>query len=154
MTYFEKLKDPRWQKKRLERLDMADFACENCGNKDEELSVHHRYYKKNTDPWDYNDDDLVVFCKTCHSSWHDAKQELNVIIGRINTAEQLQRVAGYALAINEDVFPIELDTMPHLVGYADAFRTNVDVVKYLMREAIDKGWPLSPGVLLSRQMVD
>lgn len=155
MTYFEKLKDPRWQKKRLERLDYAGFECENCGNSDEELSVHHRHYRKNADPWDYDNDELVVFCKTCHKSWHDAKDELNEIIGKISSGEQIKRIIGYAFAVSsEDIWPGDLSTKDHVTGYADAYRTTVSTITYLIKEAKDNRWPITITVPLFRQMAD
>ena len=33
MGYSEKLKDPRWQKKRLEILERDNFRCQYCGDK-------------------------------------------------------------------------------------------------------------------------
>lgn len=45
MTYSEKLKDPRWQRKRLEILEAAKFKCEDCGNSKNTLTVHHCYYE-------------------------------------------------------------------------------------------------------------
>ena len=46
-TYSEKLKDPRWQKKRLEILDSAGWRCEDCGcglQDGREFHVHHTAY--------------------------------------------------------------------------------------------------------------
>lgn len=66
MTYAEKLKDPRWQKKRLEILDRDDFTCTLCGSKKDTLHVHHHFYKYNSDPWDYPNDALETHCQYCH----------------------------------------------------------------------------------------
>lgn len=153
MTYAEKFKDPRWQKKRLEILKQHGFECTNCGGKDEELNVHHKFYKKDTAPWEYEDDELTVFCKTCHESWHAAKKEAEQVIGNFCTAEDIYQLIGYALAISGDVFPRELHSYHHVIGYADAFRTNIKVVEYLVREAKKaKGIPLSPSFELTKQM--
>jgi hypothetical protein len=65
MTYQEKLKDPRWQKKRLKILDRDDWACQSCGDSESTLHVHHKIYKK-CDPWDYPDEVLITLCETCH----------------------------------------------------------------------------------------
>lgn len=67
MTYSEKLKDPRWQKLRLEILSRDNFACKICGNGKEELHVHHRFYKKGKSPWDYESNLLVTLCATHHT---------------------------------------------------------------------------------------
>lgn len=65
-TYYEKLKDPRWQRKRLEVMQRDDFACTRCGAKDETLNVHHWSYSKSGNPWDVGVDDLDTVCEYCH----------------------------------------------------------------------------------------
>ena len=70
MTYSEKLKDPRWQKKRLEILDRDGWACRECGNAERTLHVHHTQYAERTDPWDYQDTCYVVLCDICHKEEH------------------------------------------------------------------------------------
>lgn len=66
--YLKKLKDPRWQKKRLEILQRDDWTCQICLDKESTLHVHHRDYIKNTDPWNYPDKFLCTLCETCHES--------------------------------------------------------------------------------------
>jgi hypothetical protein len=65
-NYFEKLKDPRWQRRRLEIMQRANFACEMCGDTSETLNVHHGYYSRGLDPWDYDDHSLHCLCEACH----------------------------------------------------------------------------------------
>lgn len=67
MTYSEKLKDPRWQKKRLEVMQRDHFTCTLCKAKDETLHVHHSVYEKGREPWDYPDSVLQTQCHFCHS---------------------------------------------------------------------------------------
>jgi 5-methylcytosine-specific restriction endonuclease McrA len=64
--YADKLKDPRWQKRRLEILARDDFACRNCGDGESTLHVDHKVYRRGADPWDYPDDDLQALCESCH----------------------------------------------------------------------------------------
>jgi len=65
--YYEKLRDPRWQRKRLEIMQRDNFCCTSCGSSTGTLNVHHTVsYRKNTDPWDYEDDELTTFCEECH----------------------------------------------------------------------------------------
>lgn len=64
MNYSEKLKDPRWQKKRLEILKRDDFKCTLCGDSQSTLHVHHLKYLD--DPWDIEDEFLVTHCEHCH----------------------------------------------------------------------------------------
>lgn len=64
MTYSEKLKNPKWQKKRLEILQRDEFKCTLCKDTETELHVHHEKYTKN--PWDAPNEDLKTLCKDCH----------------------------------------------------------------------------------------
>lgn len=65
-TYYEKLKDPKWQKMRLKILERDNFSCCRCGNQDETLNIHHIQYKKVTNPWDYPNNYLLTLCEKCH----------------------------------------------------------------------------------------
>lgn len=78
-TYWEKLKDPRWQKKRLIVLQERDFRCEVCGDDKSTLHVHHKQYFKGREPWEYENVQLAVLCEKCHSSTHDGEDALNLM---------------------------------------------------------------------------
>ncbi len=65
-SYFEKLKDPRWQKIRLKILERDNWTCQNCGDKESTLNVHHRYYKPKLEPWEYPEESLITLCEECH----------------------------------------------------------------------------------------
>jgi len=71
-TYAEKLKDPRWQRKRLEVLNIHDFTCDGCYGDGNTLHVHHLYYVSGRDPWEYPNFALTVLCEDCHSFAHSA----------------------------------------------------------------------------------
>lgn len=64
--YAELLKDPRWQKKRLEVMQRDNFTCQHCGAQDKELQVHHLIYHKDYKPWEYQSDELITLCRKCH----------------------------------------------------------------------------------------
>ena len=66
-SYQKKLKDPKWEKRRIEILEYAQWRCQLCGNKKEELHVHHSYYEKGKTPWDYPNSALIALCHTCHA---------------------------------------------------------------------------------------
>ena len=68
MTYSDKLKNPKWQKKRLEILNRDKFTCCFCGDKETELHVHHKSYKSN--PWESDNKELQTICKHCHLLTH------------------------------------------------------------------------------------
>lgn len=65
-TYAEKLKDPRWQKKRLDIFQRDEFVCQSCNSRHKNLQIHHLYYLPKTNPWDYPSEDLVTLCEDCH----------------------------------------------------------------------------------------
>lgn len=69
MRYAEKLKNPKWQKKRLEILSRDNFKCAYCGDDTSTLHVHHEIYiGKN--PWDTPDEHLITLCDDCHYVEH------------------------------------------------------------------------------------
>lgn len=76
-TYSEKLRDPRWQRRRLELFEKAGWTCAECKTKTETLHAHHGYYKRNTDPWDYPDNTMHVLCSECHSEVQGFLEQLH-----------------------------------------------------------------------------
>lgn len=69
--YAEKLKDPRWQKKRLEINNRDNWTCQKCKSSTEQLQVHHRHYIPGREPWDYPNELLVCLCWKCHKEEED-----------------------------------------------------------------------------------
>lgn len=72
-TYSEQIQSPKWQKKRLEILNLRGFKCEECGNEEQQLHVHHRAYIKNRKAWEYDNDIYQVLCSNCHEKVHQKK---------------------------------------------------------------------------------
>jgi hypothetical protein len=100
-SYAEKLLDPRWQKKRLEALNAAGFACSSCAATTITLHVHHKEYVKGREPWEYALDELEVLCAVCHSERHDPRRPLTSFLELLPASamgEILALVAGYACA--------------------------------------------------------
>jgi len=73
-TYQEKLKDPRWQKKRLEIMERDGWQCQHCKDKLSTLTVHHIYYLGYIDPWEYDDHMMTTLCDKCHNEEHESYQ--------------------------------------------------------------------------------
>jgi len=67
MRYAEKLKNPKWQKKRLEILQRDDFKCQFCKSTENTLHIHHEVYKRGSEPCDYPNSVLKTLCHKCHS---------------------------------------------------------------------------------------
>ncbi len=75
MTYSEKLRDPRWQKKRLLVLERDNWRCLFCQASDKNLQVHHVVYRR-LDPWDYPDYLYQTLCEDCHKERQDLTDKL------------------------------------------------------------------------------
>lgn len=80
-TYAEKLKDPRWQKKRLQVLEAAGWECVNCGSGTKTLHVHHGYYMRGREPWDYPDTALHCLCEDCHKRTTETRSAIDALLG-------------------------------------------------------------------------
>ena len=78
-NYSKKLRDPRWQKKRLEIMERDEFSCRMCGDNSSTLNVHHCYYD-NKEPWAYESSSLITLCEECHKSESAAKIDKNALI--------------------------------------------------------------------------
>lgn len=69
-SYPTLLKDPRWQRKRLEVMKADNFTCQCCFRKDKPLNVHHKTYIQGAMPWEYETRDLITLCEDCHKKYH------------------------------------------------------------------------------------
>jgi 5-methylcytosine-specific restriction endonuclease McrA len=65
LSYSQKLKDPRWQKKRLHILQRDQWTCTICKSTTKTLQVHHVVYRRR-EPWDYPDYCYQTLCADCH----------------------------------------------------------------------------------------
>jgi len=92
--YSEKLKDPRWQKKRLEIMQRDGFECKHCNCKSKELNVHHLYYEKFINPWESNNNYLITLCKDCHENRHVLEDNLKILISKIHDNDSLFEIQG------------------------------------------------------------
>jgi hypothetical protein len=66
VKYSEKLKDPRWQKKRLKILERDNWTCRGCNDTKNTLVVHHIKYFPDKEPWECPDKFLLTLCEECH----------------------------------------------------------------------------------------
>ena len=63
-TYSEKLKHPKWQRRRLEIMSRDNFTCKICGDTETPFNVHHLSYSG--EPWDAPEEQLITLCVDCH----------------------------------------------------------------------------------------
>jgi len=87
LPYTEQLKHPLWQKRRLEVLEAAGWACVCCGARDSQLHAHHKAYVKGRLPWDYADSMLECLCDRCHEAAHAQKNRINLHLAQHPSSE-------------------------------------------------------------------
>jgi len=144
LSYYEQLKHPRWQKKRLEILERAGFECEDCGSGERKLHVHHSYYERGLAPWDYPDESLHCLCEECHKKAQDRQTLLQRQIGRLDLGD-IDVLIGYAMGLESRSFPmVPLDVFSYEValGVGDAWGLTAEEVIEALEEARIDGYKL------------
>jgi hypothetical protein len=126
-SYYELLKRPKWQKKRLEILERANFECEDCGTGEVTLQVHHSYYEKNLAPWEYPDESLHCLCENCHRKLQDLQTLLQRLIGKLELSD-IEMLIGYACALEASIYPMVV----------------IDVFSYEAAVGVGYCWGLTP----------
>ena len=151
-SYYELLRHPKWQKKRLEIMEEHGFECEDCGATEVTLNVNHSYYEKGLAPWEYPNESLHCLCENCHQAIQLFQTALQRLIGLLDLAA-LEQIYGYAqaLAAFKD-HDVELDAYSYECseGIGDAFGLNSEEVTDTI---VDHSGTLHPSALesLSRQ---
>lgn len=122
-TYWEQLRHPFWQRKRLEILQRDNFTCATCRSTTKTLNVHHSYYEKGKSPWEYPDESLKTLCEDCHGLNHGVMADIKRQLSALDTHTLIQ-VWGYTTGLeawlNRD---LAVDVVSHdfLCGLAQAF---------------------------------
>lgn len=117
MTYAEKLKDPRWQKKRLQILSRDKWKCKKCRDTETTLNVHHLEY--NGDPWETENKKLVTLCEDCHKQVESLKDECDyefLKIYKSNNWESGSKIifAGYPGHLSMEIYDKENN---YIIGF-------------------------------------
>ncbi len=99
--FWAQYKHPLWQKKRLEVLDQAGYACGSCGSDEKQLHVHHRYYIAKRKIWDYPEDCYECLCEDCHKEFHNLKDRFKSAIQNLDRAD-MERVIGFIAGMQYD----------------------------------------------------
>lgn len=100
-NYVAMLKDPRWQKKRLEIMQRDNFTCQHCGCTDKSLQVHHLWYSSLKKPWEYNDESLITLCEHCHELETEYNGELYSSFCDLKT---IAGQSGFSKQVLESIF--------------------------------------------------
>lgn len=126
-SYFEQLKHPKWQKKRLEILQLNEFTCEECGADDQTLHIHHSYYEKGRAPWDYPESSLHCLCAACHQRIQNSQSLLQRQIGRLDLSDT-EVMIGYAMGLEFRAYPV----------------VRLRVFSYAVAQGIGDAWGVTP----------
>lgn len=130
-TYSEKLRDPRWQKKRLEILSRDEWTCQGCGDDKSTLHVHHRWYETGNEPWDYSNAALVTLCEECHETEEINKEKQKKFIQTFLAAGFLNKQMDFLSHIMSFCFESISGEMFELymtrLAISESFREDVHV---------------------------
>lgn len=136
LSYSEQLKHPNWQRKRLECLDGAGWACERCDAEDQTLHVHHRQYFKGRMAWEYTGLELAVLCETCHQMEHSELDSLRRLLVSVKTGQTLALVGGFN-SMADWIDPEEIDMARRIepltfaAGFVAYMAHNLDIDQML-----------------------
>jgi hypothetical protein len=147
MTYKEQLAHPKWQRKRLETLEAANWACETCGTTDKTLHVHHKKYVKGRKAWEYERNELAALCEDCHDGEHRAQEDFENLLQRVWQGDTPARgiahgfLAGFLLPFDRELQDVAVRAF-HLpffdIGYMVAALGPTDI-EAAVRRKIEEG---------------
>jgi hypothetical protein len=130
MDYSDQYRHPQWQKRRLERLEKSGFSCENCGDGESQLHVHHIRYTKGSKVWEYDDNELEVLCEVCHSALHEGRDTFGLLLTmQADPAAFEGMIHGIAegLSLQRNDGPRgAVQSLDEIIGYAAGYLHNID----------------------------
>lgn len=132
--YSAQYKHPNWQKLRLKVLDRDNYTCRICGDTESTLHVHHSFYIKGADVWDYYHMDLLTLCDSCHKETHDKMDLIQWSIGVLfteepNSLEMLKELTRlmHSQGPEGDVYILVKHLVNHSLRYEEAIRVMEDM---------------------------
>jgi hypothetical protein len=135
VTYAEKLRDPRWQKRRLEVMQRDNWKCLRCGDGTKTLNVHHKEYIKGRDPWQYPNHLLETLCEDCHGEHHgvDRKERLEALAESVmRNLHKAEEWVGDPLLVEECL--LELDDDDGFIAFRfgwHGFNQMMEIVRWI-----------------------
>jgi 5-methylcytosine-specific restriction endonuclease McrA len=107
--FAELYKDPRWEAKRRQIIERDKNTCQRCLAQAVVMHVHHKFYKPNAAPWEYDNKALILLCALCHEVEHGVYQRdrrLEVNLKRLYGSETF-----FCLACGSEEFKIRALTI-------------------------------------------
>jgi hypothetical protein len=74
--YKYRLKEARWGELSRSLKEAVNYTCDRCNQffqNGNYLTIHHKYYLEDRDPWDYPKSAFQVLCLRCHRSIDPSK---------------------------------------------------------------------------------
>lgn len=119
LSYYDQLKHPSWQRRRLEILESCDFECSNCGSKEKTLEIHHSYYWRGKRLWEYPDHALKCYCSDCHKEAEVKKKRIEEAVAYSCEQEQITGYALGSILMRNDVAAVYVNDCEEAIGIAD-----------------------------------
>lgn len=120
MDFNDQYKHPKWQKKRLDKMNsVIDFyeteipCCEWCHDNESQLHVHHIKYFNGRNIWEYKNDELLLLCDRCHKDIHQLMDDINGYIINISGMPDNLIELKKILFLLQDANPVDIS---HVVG--------------------------------------
>lgn len=97
--YQRKLRDPKWQRRRLDILQSANWKCQEptCLSPELNLQIHHLYYVREREPWEYPDEAFLCLCENCHERRGMVERSLKIEIFTLTRLVPIQRLKSIVL---------------------------------------------------------
>ena len=143
-AYGEKLKDPRWQKLRLQVFERDEWACQWCYAKKRTLAVHHLWYEKGAEPWEAGMDSLLTVCELCHQQEYEYRNqyesELLEVLRRkgFSAVGILQFVRSFSAVAVPDLFEFRAAGIALSIGDFEFTEKQLVSVRGLVQQDQDK----------------
>jgi hypothetical protein len=126
-TYSDKLKDPRWQKLRLQVFERDRWGCRRCRDKRSPLHLHHKYYLKGNEPWEYPLEAFLTLCERCHTNEYEERGAAEQML--LHALKRLGFLTDDIHILAEAFLELELRHVPAVVASAYAFAIKTPAVQ-------------------------
>lgn len=144
--YLDLLRNPLWQKKRLDIMNRDNWTCAECKsglNDAKTLHVHHIKYVFGRDPWDYPDANFETLCEDCHADRHDKKKvQAEPLIGTSEEDDSMNAAFAILYAdLKKEISRLTKDDVDVLqqVTFITQYE-NVQVEYFLILESINDAY--------------
>lgn len=134
-SYFQKLKDPRWQKRRLQIFERDRWKCQQCLSDEKPLHVHHLFYPnilfddpkegtiiRKAEPWEAPDEALITICEGCHLESTELQDYQHALLQAVYRYVRPSELLGFSFFINRLFKEGRIKRVPHSF---DDFELNV-----------------------------